>query len=245
MRVIGIGGRSFCGSTILSKLFGAVPGVASVGEAHWILHDPRGRGKCRLCRGDCRVFSKLREYDTSTRPKNFYRRLLQSYGKGFHTLVTSDKAILNFKNFVPKGEMDCIILFRSPHGTVESDLKRGVRTTNEALDMWHERYRDLLTWSERWCQKTVVVDFEVLCEDYRAMMRVLLRELGLFEDAQFPTALNSIPVHLVATNDGAAKANLIRSVKDWKLPQDTVDYIDSCGGVMRIYKTLCERAIKL
>lgn len=54
-RVIGILGPSFCGSTILGLCLDGLPGVAFVGETHWLLDDPTStlrRLPCRECYPD-------------------------------------------------------------------------------------------------------------------------------------------------------------------------------------------------
>lgn len=198
-------------------------------------------------RGLCDTFRRVYQHETKTTHGNFYRRILEAHGTKHNTLVTADKALVNFKTFTRKGEMDGIILFRSPQGTVASDKKRKVRDTDQALRTWHVRYRDLIPWSERWCRKTIYVNFEAFCNAPQAMMQKLLQELELPSDVVLPENLHDIKQHLIATNSGAATSARLRAVDTWneELDEETLSYIQDQGDVMELYEILCERAIKV
>jgi hypothetical protein len=53
VRTIGILGASFCGSTVVTSILDGIPGVAGVGETHWVLDDTNGDWHCRQCGPDC------------------------------------------------------------------------------------------------------------------------------------------------------------------------------------------------
>ena len=86
MKIIGIVGAIYCGSTIVSRLLSSLPGVIAPGEIEQILQ--HGWPICQNCGGACDLFTE--EFVKSCTRKNIYEKLSEAYG-GADVLVSSDK----------------------------------------------------------------------------------------------------------------------------------------------------------
>lgn len=120
MRVIGIVGRAFCGSTILSRMLNAVPDVVSVGEAYQILAHP-SYCKCTSCGDECRYINS--ERFQRTKPRTLYQDVASVFDTDI--LIVSDKSPKRYKQLVQPGQtFDAIVMYKSPQAFAASD-KRG------------------------------------------------------------------------------------------------------------------------
>ena len=115
MRHIAIIGMSFCGSTALSYILGALPNVASIGESHWINTPPlpgSGPNLCVHCGNDCALLTSEFFVEMRQDHSNWYQKIANRLKTKI--LISSDKSLDTIKNLDPESSFDSIILFRHP-----------------------------------------------------------------------------------------------------------------------------------
>lgn len=117
-------GMSFCGSTVLSYVLGALPGLATIGESHWINSEPlpgADPAMCGHCGIECEVLSA--EFLRSMRAGEveWYPRL--AHRLGTHMLVSADKDFDVIIKYDPKLFLDAIFCFRSPLASFRSYIR--------------------------------------------------------------------------------------------------------------------------
>lgn len=219
LRIIGICGHDFCGSTILSRLFAAIPSVASGGELRWLVDDPDNRGRCCVCGDKCNVFTpSMRQWLTED---NLYESVASAFGKGI--LISSDKGWHQYQRFVKKKTMTGIVLFRSLEGIASSDKKHQTvwplskRSTVEAsLVHWIKVYRKLFDWADRYCKDHVFLSYESLIANHRFVMKSLCDRVGVPLDGQFPGGPLVTTYHNVLGNPSAHKSGKVYKDLSWK-----------------------------
>ena len=218
MRVIGIVGPHHCGSTALSRLFAAVPGVASLGEvshftrkwrAYWIKHhgyDPiRQQGPlCSGCRKlDCPVYpATLAQFYPD--PGETYARF--SYGAP--VVVVSDKEPRRYADMVALGDLEVVLLFRHPEAMVESLGRRYNRRPEQARLEYARGYRDLLAWSSR-AKARLVVSWDDLTRDPEGRFGALCRRLGLPEVHPLPELTTIVHHHIGGDKPSHARPEIV------------------------------------
>ena len=242
-RLIGIVGRSFTGSTLLSKLFWCSPGVVSPGETHWLVDDP-SRTECMVCHDACPALTAEFRRSEFTE-ENLYRRLAERFGT--NTLVVSEVQRQRYECFCKPKTMDAVIIHKSPFGFVASDLRRKVRTADEALftlDHYKDVYSDILEWAERFCNRFVVVRYETLAADHVATMRAIFDALGL-ERGHVPEDLSKIDYHYIYGSQHTHAACSVSLDERWRteLDKELVDLIASDQGAMALQHRLIEASI--
>lgn len=146
MRHIAIVGMSFCGSTVLSYVLGALDGVANVGESHWIATPPQpgsSGAKCHTCGDACPVLTA--EFCDSLRedPTNWYEKIAARLGTDI--LVTSDKNLILLRRNDPEANFDVVYSFRPPLDAYRSyqksaKLQSKPLTFDEYLWFWTTFY---------------------------------------------------------------------------------------------------------
>jgi len=142
MRHIAIVGMSFCGSTVLSHVLGALPGVANVGESHWIA-TRRGSGKpigCNACGPNCEVLTQDFLASLADEPADWYQKLAERMGS--QTIVSSDKNLNLLQRYDPSLDIDAVYCFRPPVQAYRSYLKsaklpEGVEPLDFDRYLWH------------------------------------------------------------------------------------------------------------
>ncbi|MHC4298896.1 MAG: hypothetical protein ACYS7Y_16585 [Planctomycetota bacterium] len=218
-KIIGICGHDFCGSTLLSRLFAAIPSVASGGELRWLIDDPDNRGTCCVCGDQCPVFTpSMKQWLTQ---ENLYESVAAAMGKDI--LVSSDKGWFQYKRFVKKGTMRGIVLFRSLEGVASSDKKHQTvwpitnRSTVEAsLVHWVKVYRKLFRWVNRYCKDSVFLSYESLVKDHQGVMTKLCDRLGIPLEGEFPAGPLVTDYHNVLGNPSAHKSSKVTMDRSWK-----------------------------
>lgn len=126
MRVAGIVGTAWSGSTLLSYLLGALPGVATCGEGHALItrreeHEQQGFA-CVQCKSwRCPVLT--RSFVKSLTPQTLYPSLCAQYGK--RLLVTSDKTPKLYSRFLGWDDLKhALVIFKRPEAYVWSHVRR-------------------------------------------------------------------------------------------------------------------------
>jgi hypothetical protein len=244
MRTIGIVGRAFCGSTLLSKLFATVPGVASPGEVHWLVDD-EPMSRCVVCGDGCAVLTP--EFRDSLSEETLYEQVAARFG--VDTLVSSDKTPWQYERFVQPKTMDAVLMVRSPHGIAASELHRQFYQPKESIRRsvlaYMTFYSMIMLWCESFARKTVVLIYEDLCEQPCDLMRALCTELQI-PAAKIPLDLSTIEYHQVGGGRHTHEAQAIRLDDRWKktLAQGQQRWISEHPIAMGIYDRFRETAIK-
>jgi hypothetical protein len=146
-------GMSFCGSTVLSYVLGALPGLATIGESHWINSEPlpgADPAMCGHCGMECEVLNAdfLRQMRSSL--QNWYPRLADRLGT--RRLVSADKNLDLIIKYDPLLKLDPIFCFRSPLGSFQSYRRSanlgpddgGLLDLPEYLSYWSWFYENAL-----------------------------------------------------------------------------------------------------
>ena len=150
-RHVAILGVSYCGSTLLSLVFGALPGVANIGESLWLLeprgdqagsapnHPPDGFEQCVWCGNDCPVVTDHLRQRLADQPNAFYPILADAHGADI--IVSADKNYPHVVRRDPGLHNDAVIVFRHPLKNWRSHARRSTGTDEAA------RHRYLQNWA--------------------------------------------------------------------------------------------------
>ena len=248
MRTIGICGHDFCGSTLLSRLFAAIPSVASGGELRWLVNDPGNRGRCSVCGPDCDVFTE--DLISGLSPKTLYEQVCEAFGRD--TLVSSDKGCKHYQRFVRKGEMTGIILFRSLLGVASSDRKHQMvwpfvprASVNKSIEGWINVYRKFLEWAPEFCEDYIFLSYEGLVADHVGVMTRLCERIGVQLDGAFPSGPLVAEYHNVLGNPSAHDSRKVCADESWKkrLTAEEQLCIRKHTTAQEIYKKMRKQAI--
>jgi hypothetical protein len=249
MRVIGICGHDFCGSTLLARLFAAVPSVASGGELRWLITDPGVRGKCSICKGKCPIFDE--DLLLGLTPRTLYQRVAERFGK--EIIVSSDKGFRHYERFMPPNEVTGIVLFRSPEGCASSDRKHlkvwpYVRrnTIRKSLDEWSAVYRNLLAWAPSYCKNYVVLSYDQLAANPVDTMNRLCERLAIpLDDGGFPDGPLVDRYHNVLGNPSAHNSGYVVPDNSWRrrLSAEERSFIQSDAKTQALHRRLKELAL--
>jgi len=243
MRVVGIIGRAFSGSTLLARVASACEEVASVGELHWII-DNSERSVCTTCGADCDLFSDdLRYYPPAE--KDLYSTVFSRSGKAI--LFSSDKTPWQYERFVAPRTMDGVFLLRSPHGVVSSILKRNIyvkRAMHNALRSYIETYGGLLGWSRGFCRRLIVIEYDDLIRDPVATIRLIADEMALGPVSK-AIDLNQLHPHQLFGSRRARRSVTIEPIDKWRqrLAVGQVAEIGADTLAMDIYERIREHAL--
>ncbi len=205
-RHIALCGVSYCGSTLVSYFLGSLPGVANVGESHWLVHRadrsgpgfgpaplefrsgaPSGMPLCGHCRRpDCPVLGIELRSGLARDPVDWFDRIAAAQGEP--VLISSDKNHVALQALDPWLRFDAVVLFRSPlHAWSSTRTKRTNKDgLADYLRAWDREYRSLLyDFPNR--GRRLFVDFESLRRDLPRHLAVLCSALDLPFDVRFVT----------------------------------------------------------
>ena len=256
--VVGILGRSFCGSSYLSRLFGLVPGVVVGGEMHWLL-DKRPEkvdqmAKCAICGDACPYFTEAFRNSGLT-DATLYERVLRQVNPEAKALISSDKFPGRYMRFTKTHEMGGIVMIRSPEGMIASDLRRGLRALEEAMDSYVHWYLNLETWAKWWCNRWAIVDYEMLAAEPTRMLRSILTHCYLcptWDEVRVPNDLSGLKVHQVGGNvRGWPEQSLVHRSDNWiderwktELTQKQLEAIRGNSALQYLYQRLKQKALE-
>lgn len=134
---LAISGLSFCGSTVLSYVLGALPGAATIGESHWLV-DPLPDGTllgCVRCGTTCGVISPTLRERLRTAGADWYDVIGTALGT--QVLVSSDKDHALLERLDPDGRRSELVIFKSPIDHLRSYV-RALTNAGEHFDVaWH------------------------------------------------------------------------------------------------------------
>jgi hypothetical protein len=244
MRTIGIVGRSFCGSTLLSRLLALVPGSASPGEIHWLRDNEKM--DCRICGPSCSVFTpQFREAQQSD--DSLYQNVAERLG--VDTLISNDKTAWLYERFVRPQTMDAILMVRSPFGIAASEKHRGIfqprESTRRSILTFLSHYALVPHWCRDFCRKTIVVMYEDLCAHPQGIVTGVCEALELPETT-VPHDLSAIRFHHVGGGSHTYASRAVVLDERWKqtLNDGEQRAIREHPSVMRVYEHLRGQAIK-
>jgi hypothetical protein len=192
-RHVVIVGVSFCGSTLLGLVLGGLPGVANVGESHWLIDKrrerssqelpttPEGFEQCMSCGSDCPIVTDDLRQRLADPSRDFYATLAAAYRADI--IVTSDKSYDQVVTLDPHLENDAIVLFREPMASWQSHrVRHPVAASPEGqrdyFRNWADAYEILLHYFHNRGTK-VVVDFDEFAAAPQRVLAVICRALSL------------------------------------------------------------------
>jgi len=247
MRVIGIVGRAFCGSTILSRLLNAIPGVVSVGEAYQVLFHA-SYARCTVCGPQCEFIKPSRFAGVND------SMLYDSFGQTFHTqiIAVSDKLQKRYQRYIqPHHEFDGIVLFKQPEAFAASDKRghanhrmlNGKQVFNaipvtESLRLTADYYEGVLQWSAP--RSKVYVELNRIVENPQMELDRICDAL----DMPYGNVgdFDSIKWHNVMGNNQARKATKLEKDERWRTELTPLEksLVGSNNRMRKLMKTLME-----
>jgi hypothetical protein len=221
-RHIGICGVSFCGSTLLDRILGGLPGVRSIGESHWLVkeHDGSkyvpidlgikrsGRGPfCSVCGPSCKVLTSEFRTGLIVDATRWYQRIAAQLGTSI--LVSADKNVAKLVDNDPLLRLSALVVFKSPDQAWASQLAKLPK------DREPEFYRaELVKYMGTWTQsyRTFVDEFApdgakvfLKFDDFTMNPAPLLEKICAELDLPYdPAVLSEVrPGHAIGGNKGA------------------------------------------
>lgn len=221
-RHIAICGVSFCGSTLMDRLLGSLPGAANISESHWLTGArlPDGYAPidfdapacaalryCSMCGPGCQTLSMSFRRDLAADATDWYGRIAQRLGT--RTLISADKNPPKLVDHDPLMRFDALVLFKSPVQAWMSALRKlppdrdgafYLRKCEDYLALWTDRYQTLL---DHFAPqgKVVFAHFDAFVQAPRAGLQSLCRALDIPFD---PGVLKAAAVrHAIGGNPGA------------------------------------------
>jgi hypothetical protein len=240
-RVIGIVGRSYCGSTLLSRLLALVPNAFSCGEVFWLWREPERLGLCTVHGQDCSVFSKIDRRSVTN--ANLYSKVAQSANTS--TLIVSDKLPARYIKTIPRRKLDAIIMFRSPYGVMASERRRNESTLGSSLVQYRKFHGTVLAWCRAFSRSTTIVSYERLVQYPQEMLNAICDKLEL-ERVTIPKNLHNIDYHHIRGSRTAGGTSTVSEDLLWKsiLTKDQIRTIADCHDVWRSYTILTALSLR-
>jgi hypothetical protein len=125
-RHVAICGVSFCGSTVMDRLLGGLPGAASICESHWLTQtrSPMGHAPiefnspgpavhhCARCGPGCAVLNESFRQDLAQDATDWYAKIAGRLET--RNLVSADKNAAKLVDLDPLLRFDALVLFKDP-----------------------------------------------------------------------------------------------------------------------------------
>lgn len=255
-RIIGIIGRNFSGSTILSRFFSVIPGVQSVGEIHWLLDAPifgsvatregfHVSRHCVVCAKSCPIFTE--EFiKTPKKQKTLYSVVAEQVitKTGVHIIVSSDKTYHFYSIFVDRKKMDGIVIFKRPESDAASHIRNEKWSLAQALEGYSSTYGEVLNWAPTFCNNLVFVSYEELVSRPNEYIQVLCEKLAI-EFSGNVTDFSNAEYHHIGGNPRARRSVSVRLDNKWKkeLSNKQKKIVSSNIRARNVYKELMNRRI--
>lgn len=187
-RHVAILGVSYCGSTLLSLVLGALPGVANIGESHWLLEPRPGKARashrltadgfeqCLWCGTACPVVTGDLRRRLADQPHAFYQILADAHAADI--IVSADKNYPHVIRRDPALHNDAVIAFRHPLRNWRSHARRSDNADEAArlryLENWAIAYTNFLDNFPN-SGTEIVIDFDhFLTSPEKALRRLCL-----------------------------------------------------------------------
>ena len=222
-RHIAICGVSFCGSTLMDRLLGSLPGNANIAESHWLTGarlpdgyapidfdapDERTIRHCCTCGPQCAVLGMDFRRGLCADTAGWYSRIACRLDA--RVLISADKNPPKLADHDPLMRFDALVLFKSPVQAWMSTLRklpqdRGaayyLRQCESYLALWADRHRTLL---DHFAPqgKVVFAHFDAFAQAPRKGLKSLCGALDLpFDEAVLEKGALR---HAIGGNPGAA-----------------------------------------
>ena len=193
IRHLCVTGVAFSGSTLFGHLLGRLPGIANIGESHWLIHRRVGRNGldidfsadkdaslffCNTCGPDCSIWTWELRRSLSEDRRDWFQRIARHLET--RILVSTDKNQLKHLTQDPWLRFDSLILFRHPRNAWHSAVRPGRkwRDLTAYMRRWDEHYRKLVFDLPNRGRKACV-DLDRFRDDAEGQLAVLTRHLGL------------------------------------------------------------------
>lgn len=224
-RHVAICGVSYCGSTLLDRLLGGLPGVKSIGESHWItkvrrddrycdmdLSLPLETARfvpCTVCGAHCEVLTPAFRRSLAADSHGWYRKIAARLKT--RILVSADKGLPKLSDKDPLLELSALIVFKSPEQAWRSQLDklpagRGAdyydAECRAYLDTWAKRYESFVH-HFRPAGPLVFLNFDAFTRTPESLLRALCDRLDLPFDGG--VLLRTVPGHAIGGNGRAMR----------------------------------------
>lgn len=216
---VAICGVSYCGSTLIDRVLGGLPGVASIGESHWLTKAKTVQGygpidfaaeeqakvvACSICGPNCDVLDfSFRRHLAADHTRWFYKIAHQLRT---NTLISADKNSPKLVDHDPLLRFDGLVVFKSPSQAWFSELKKRKAGESEShyleacqkyIGVWTQSYKSFLEDFSP-AGKTVFLSFEDFAKQPLAVLKSLTQSLSLPFDESVLTSI--LPGHAVGGN---------------------------------------------
>jgi len=202
MRVIGILGSSWCGSTYVNLVLGSLPGCCATGEDHVLSRPHPDRSPaCGVHGEDCPVITP----DLRARCSWGTTWEVLAQAQGASVAVTSNKLAENYTEALASRAWDLghVVLWRTPEEYVQSELKHHPdRTARRAAEDWAWVYRQIRDYLAQARRRVVVVPYRAWCEAPAHWLRRICDAMDLPHDSG-ARAYWTKDHHIVGGNAGA------------------------------------------
>ena len=138
VRHVAICGTSYCGSTLLDRILGGLPGVFSIGESHWLVRERVGNAyapidfdrpasevqavPCSVCGKNCGVLTWDLRVGLAANPEGWYRKIAARLGTSI--LISADKNAPKLIEHDPMLDLSALVVFKSPEQAWRSKLNK-------------------------------------------------------------------------------------------------------------------------
>lgn len=263
-RVILILGSSYSGSTLLDLVLGTLPGVADVGEAHWLV-DPRriaddnrtrldadGYEQCWHCGPRCPILTDDLRHRLRQPDADYFGLLGEAFGA--NTLVVADKAYHHALRFDPGLAHDALVVFRHPLSNWRSYAAHTSRSDAASqatyFQAWHAAYAAFLD-NYQPLGRTLYVDHKQFSRSPQTQLQGICAALGLPYDAS-ALRYGAVAHHCVGGNPGLR--DRLRTADPAALtirPEPSPEQVDVVAiadapyrDALATYDRLCKRALR-
>jgi len=263
-RHIAICGVSFCGSTLLDRILEGLPGVASIGESHWLTKafiDGRAAPLdfsaprtidvpvCSHCGADCAFLTPTFRTALALNPTDWYFRIAERLGA--EVLVSADKNLPKIVLNEPWLRLQALVVFKSPKQAWSSTYSKlpapetaeaGFEAMVQYMRVWRLAYAEMVD-AFKPLEGKVFLDFDQFALDPANTFRSLVEVLGLPHE---PLALTEpAPGHSIGGNSNAVRQLRaaghrvdVRPLGNPAIPADHAAWIDGQADLTDLHAVM-------
>jgi len=264
---IAITGVAYCGSTLLDRMLGGLPGVKSTGESHWItkvrrddrycdmtLSEPLDSARfvpCTGCGPRCEMLTPQFRRSLAADNTNWYRKIAARLGT--RILVSADKNLPKLSDKDPLLDLSALVVFKSPEQAWRSRLEKLPADREEAyyaeecrtyVEVWTRAYQSCVD-HFRPEGPVAFLNFDAFSRVPDRLLRGVCSALELPYDAE--VLRRTVPGHAIGGN-GRAMRRLrdndytvdLSPLPDPDLPHTHGEIIASHAGAQQIWRRLME-----
>lgn len=267
-RHIALCGISYCGSTLLERIFGGIEGAESIGESIYLTqhHGKDGNkpikiekldystaNKCSKCGINCRYLTPEFRASLAFNPINWYQQIGDRLECSI--LISSDKNLPKIIRNDPLLRLDAVVTFKSPiqswwsYFSKLEEKHRIVEVSDELVkfsQMWIDRYSKLLF---DFCPKgkKVFLDFDYFTAYPREYLYEIFERLNLEWSQDLIQRVR--PSHSIGGNGNAVRklkeADYVLDIEcrsDELVPVAHREWLMAHSKMMRLHNALKVRA---